>query len=120
MDIQLPSCPARGEWRRLNAHETSLAHELDTLCHQCRFDGLIEGFTREEGLVIDYGRLEPERSCTFDARRIGTVRNHQHDLCRIVRRTRCLGQRYHVRAAARDEDADAPLAHDRNPSLPET
>ena len=106
--------------RRLDAHEARRGHTSSTrAADEGRVDGLVEGLAGRQGLVVDGDRrLEPCALRPGQARRVGPVRDDEHDLGGIVRRARRLDQRHHVGAAARDQDADALLgAHACEPQL---
>ncbi len=106
MDVQHPPAEARHEVGRQDTHEPGEADDVGPRRKQ-RFQKLrLEGgAVRAESTVIDRGRGDAARGGAGQPCRRRVVRQDKDRPRRMVAR-HAVGERHHVRPAARDQDRD--------------
>ena len=107
VDVDHPACPGLDEGVGEDAHEAGQHDQLDARPLQFRLKRGVEARPVGKRLVVDGAGRDAGLPRAVEAGGVGAVREHEHDLGRIVGGARCLDQRDHVRAAARDQDRDA-------------
>ena len=111
VDIDQKVAPALGEPGRQDAHETGQADNAGAIEPDRLVQRFLEGLAVLIVAVIDHLGLDPGLTRDGQARRIGIVRGHQHDLGRIVFVPGGLQQGLHVRTAPGNEHGDLGLRH---------
>ena len=108
VDVQHPSAETRHELRGQDPHEPGEAQDVG-LRRQQRLEqrGLERGAVAAEGAVIDRGGGDVHRRSAGKPGGRRVVRRHQHRPRRMVAGHRA-DQLHHVRAAAGNQDRDAP------------
>ena len=103
------------EIRAQNPHETGKADDIGPGRVQHRLQGGLEtGAITLEGPVIDHSRGNAPRRRLFKAPRIGAVGQNQHRARGMIAH-HAVGQRDHVRPAARNQDGDPFMRHSSRP-----
>ena len=111
MDVQDAPLPAEHESLREYAHEAGAGDIGDVVTGQPAVDLGFESVARGIGFVVDHGGGDPELAGDGEAAGFRAVRQDEDDFRRIGRVAGSTGERLHVGAAARNQDADAGAFH---------
>ncbi len=105
VDIEHLAFPARHEPGCQSPHETGEANELHLMRLEFAVELTLESFAiaAERAVIDDFGR-DARRLGAREARRVGEIRDHEHDIRRIVLGSRGFQEGRHVAAAPGNED----------------